>query len=167
MHIYSQYLGDVFKPNDFRVTYEWVKRVLEGMSFDAIAFRGTSGAALAFPLSLDLNVPLIHIRKHMGHSCNTVEGIFDCRTYVIVDDIVCSGDTLREIKRQIQIAPRANHACPEQKVPVPECVGVIFYSRIAHYVAENKRDKVLSAIGMKPRVVFRDSDNQAITFEGE
>lgn len=71
--------------------------------FDAIAFRGSSGAALAFPLSYFLKVPLIHVRKGKSHyGGGPIEGTISSQRYVIVDDFVDSGRTVKTIVREIK-----------------------------------------------------------------
>jgi len=71
--------------------------------FDAIAFTGVSGAALAFPLSVALRKPLLCVRKgnESTHSPLRVEGDFSARTYIIVDDFIFSGATVNRITRMI------------------------------------------------------------------
>lgn len=72
--------------------------------FGAIAFTGVSGAAFAFPISLALRKPLLCARKRGGssHTSLTVEGKTTVRTYVIVDDCIDSGKTLRRIQDEVQ-----------------------------------------------------------------
>ena len=71
-----------------------------GIEFDAIAFRGNSGALLAGPLATLLKKHLILVRKDLeySHSHTTVEGCSkrNCR-YIIVDDLIVSGKTVQEI----------------------------------------------------------------------
>jgi len=71
-----------------------------GIEFDAIAFRGNSGALLASPLATLLKKHLILVRKNTAdsHSYTTVEGCSkrNCR-YIIVDDLIASGKTVQEI----------------------------------------------------------------------
>ena len=57
-------------------------------SFGALAFRGTSGAALAYPLSAKHNIPLICVRKSREPSHGySVEGTDrNVKRYIIIDD---------------------------------------------------------------------------------
>lgn len=85
--------------------------------FDAIAFRGNSGAAIAYPLSFKLQIPLICIRKGASHSPLKLEGCTNARTYVIVDDFIDSGNTMNQIQRAIN----------KDYGSVPELVGILLY----------------------------------------
>jgi len=68
--------------------------------FDAIAFTGMSGAGVAFPLSFLLKVPLILIRKKgYSHSSDEIEGTYNSKRYLIVDDFIDSGETINKIIR--------------------------------------------------------------------
>jgi orotate phosphoribosyltransferase len=70
--------------------------------FDAIAFTGSSGAALAFPLSFFLEIPLIHVRKDdKNHYGKPIEGTVSSKKYLIVDDLIASGASIRKIVKTI------------------------------------------------------------------
>jgi orotate phosphoribosyltransferase-like protein len=66
--------------------------------FDAIAFRGMSGAALAPILAYLLNKELVIVRKLTSHkrthAHQRVEGNVEGLRYIIVDDFVFSGATI-------------------------------------------------------------------------
>lgn len=88
---------------------------------DAIAFTGSSGAAIAFPLALRYKLPLIMVRKPHEDS----HGYFvDCnyagliKNFMIVDDFVCTGKTVRQILAKIAIRSRRNGDRP------PTCIGI-------------------------------------------
>lgn len=87
-------------------------------SFDAIAFTGISGALMAPLLAISLKKDLIVVRKNNDdcHSDDMVEGAIDARSYLIVDDGIYSGQTLRTIVRQIGKVSRA------------KCAGVLCYN---------------------------------------
>ena len=85
--------------------------------FDAIAFRGISGALVAPALAQAMSKDIIAVRKNESHHGDgRVEGVTHPR-YIIVDDFVESGATLRAIKRQIK------RWSPESKL-----VGVALYN---------------------------------------
>lgn len=97
---------------------------------DAIAFTGSSGAAIAFPLALRYKLPLIYIRKageksHGGYiECNYSGHI---KNYMIVDDFMATGRTLRRIKIQVK------RACRELGVEEPQCLGTYLYQDEGDY----------------------------------
>lgn len=73
--------------------------------FDSIAVTGMSGVVVGSPVSLDLEVPLVIIRKgsdkhhiHDGFDIVNIEHIG--KRYLIVDDFVDSGDTLRRVRTE-------------------------------------------------------------------
>jgi len=135
---YSEYLEDVFMPEQFKKTIEWVKNALSCFEFDTIAFRGTSGSAIAFPLSYELGIPLIHVRKHKGHSFSMIEGNVDCSRYVIIDDIVCTGETIQIIQQMIQ-NPEGFY---KRRSIIPKCVGVIIYDLMSPTKSDMIKSKV-------------------------
>lgn len=94
-------------------------KLLKGVEFDAIAFRGMSGCLFAAPLALHLGKPMIMVRKpNASHTARTVEGDRAAYTYIIVDDFVSTGATVQEIIQAI--TAWAKHG--NQKV---KCVGVM------------------------------------------
>jgi hypothetical protein len=108
--------------------------------FDAFAFRGNSGALLAAPLAVKMEKSLILVRKtkDTSHSGLLVEGDLGARRYIIVDDMICSGDTVRAIisgihkvweyeadtdrQRWAAIADTSNLTLPGT---APLCVGIV------------------------------------------
>jgi adenine/guanine phosphoribosyltransferase-like PRPP-binding protein len=105
-NIRTSYLGAIFG-GDYSKHVDAAVKTLKDFkkktSFDAIAFTGTSGAGIAFPLSYFLKLPLLHIPKSgvYRHSANSLEGTVNSKKYVIVDDFIASGDTVRRIERTI------------------------------------------------------------------
>lgn len=96
---------------------------------DAIAFTGSSGAVIAFPLALRYKLPLIMVRKPHEKShgveleCNTSELI---KNFIIVDDFVCTGRTIRQILASIARRARRQNDRP------PVCLGVYQWCEHAH-----------------------------------
>src|ERR1700686_5496923 len=107
VNISSDYLYPVFDPTQFPGTVN--KMVTKIKSFqkkhkiDAIAFTGTSGSAVAYPLSYKLKIPLICIRKEKtNHTHYKYEGRYNASTYIIVDDFISTGATIKTIKKQVR-----------------------------------------------------------------
>lgn len=119
--ITSHYLHGAFQPERVRGFINGARDVLARYEFDAIAFRGMSGALVAPLLAYELGKTLIMVRKPKSgpndhHSMHNVEGDRDARRYLIVDDFRCSGDTIRAILGGISIF-----------APDARCMGVMFY----------------------------------------
>jgi adenine/guanine phosphoribosyltransferase-like PRPP-binding protein len=104
--IQTSYLEKVYYPNEFARLIKKMTAALKTFEkknpFDAIAFRGTSGAAVAYPLSIALKIPLICVRKGNSHSYMKVEGCIDAMKYIIVDDFIESGKTMKAIVNSIK-----------------------------------------------------------------
>ena len=74
--------------------------------FDAIAFSGLSGLLVGPTVALLTGKTMIAVRKPSDmdgncHSTNLVEGDHGARSYIIVDDFVCSSNTMKRIKKAI------------------------------------------------------------------
>lgn len=91
---------------------------LKTIQFDAIAFRGLSGAMIAPIVALRLNKSLLAVRKdgEKTHSCYKVEGDYGARRYIILDDFISGGNTARAILAEVKAA-----------VPDAEFVGFYAY----------------------------------------
>jgi hypothetical protein len=89
------------------------RRILRKYQFDSIAFRGVSGALTAPILAYMLRKNVLAVRKKpsedgWSHSSHEVEGDTNARRYIIVDDFVASGKTIRAIFEKIHdFAPSA------------------------------------------------------------
>lgn len=85
-----------------------VKRAVDTIKiikFDAIAFTGLSGAVLASAVALRMNKLMYCVRKsgESRHSDNEVEGPLGCLRYVIIDDMIMTGTTVRRIINQVRL----------------------------------------------------------------
>ena len=115
---HSIYLETVATVKALRKTIVTAAKTLKNYEFDTIAFRGMSGALPAIPLALRLKKEFIFVRKDFevgtgSHSYRQVEGHKTVERYVIIDDLICSGKTLKEIVKHIHtFAPKA------------KCIGV-------------------------------------------
>lgn len=94
------------------------------MKIDAIAYTGSSGAAIAFPLAIAHEIPIIYVRKEGERShgteieCNYTEEI---ETYIVVDDFIATGNTIRRVMSKIK--DRAKRFSWDG----PECLGVLVF----------------------------------------
>lgn len=76
----------------------------EGAPFTALAFTGTSGSAVAFPLAAMHGWPIVHIGKRVdeSHACTKYRGAVEFSHYAIVDDFTDTGATIGRIMSEIQ-----------------------------------------------------------------
>jgi adenine/guanine phosphoribosyltransferase-like PRPP-binding protein len=90
-------------PTTRRDTIEKIIEVLKRYDFDAIAFRGLSGALVAPTVAMLMDKTLLAVRKgERCHSSHTVEGDYNAQRYVILDDMISSGDTVKDIFHAIE-----------------------------------------------------------------
>lgn len=94
------------------------------LKFHAIAFSGSSGGCVAFHAAIEHNIPLIYVRKpeeksHGHHVESNFTG--NIKKYLIVDDFICSGDTVKRILKDVQQYAYTRGAY------IPECVGVFCF----------------------------------------
>lgn len=124
--ISSSYLGAVFDPErlprTIEKTLEAAKALWEKHGYDTIAFSGMSGAAIAFILSHQMRIPILCVRKsgdssHFVNPNRLLEGNLGVRKYLIVDDFISSGRTVKYIMDTIS-----------NEVYDAKCVAMLMYS---------------------------------------
>ncbi len=144
--VVTDYLGDVFHRDLFQCM---VKRAIDKATqimmdhpFEAIAFTGTSGSAIAYILGYTLDVPLICIRKDTEKAhykswdsdyMRRFEGYAAARTYLIVDDFISSGATVERVMKAI------DDRCHECR-----CVAMLMYQQSEQVKTFHPRDENLS-----------------------
>lgn len=97
---HAYYLGPVIQPEHmFDTTTEAAARLQElSVDFDTIVFRGVSGCLFGIPLAHKLGKNMIVVRKgENNHSGRLCEGHSGVKRYIIVDDLVDTGKTVRYI----------------------------------------------------------------------
>jgi phosphoribosylpyrophosphate synthetase len=106
-----------------------IQRLKKKLDFDAVAFSGSSGCAIAFYVAAKYRTPLIYVRK-VGENAHgsKVECNYqgDIRKYLIVDDFVSSGATVRHIRDTIK-----KHAI-KSRTECPTPVGIFAYDPSAN-----------------------------------
>lgn len=115
---HSNYGWTEMTPKDFQKKVKRVAKIVEKLKekhdIDAIAVSGSSGCAMAFPVSFLTGVPVVYVRKPDENSHGTgVEsmGFPVMERYVILDDFVCSGTTIDHIKSSIEGRLDAKPVC--------------------------------------------------------
>jgi len=105
-----------------------LEKLQQKVKFDAIAFRGMSGAAIAYPVSAIAGYHLIGVRKRQKSHGASVEGSENrnIRRYIIIDDFVGEGATVRAIVRAIE--GQSSYYVDED---LPKCVGIALYAAIS------------------------------------
>ena len=112
----SRILSHKYRNKIIMTTYQDLKKY-DG-SYDAIACCGTSGLMVVPQIAELLNKNIVVVRKNTdGYSDFMVEGA-DTSKYIIIDDLICSGGTVKHIIKNIQEEQRR-----------AKCVGVYSYMR--------------------------------------
>lgn len=125
--IRSTYLEDIYHVNSFTDLIKQATNALREFRkqnyFDSIAFSGYSGAAFAYPISYKLKIPLICVRKENESShyaryktSNKVEGFYSAKKYLILDDFMATGLTIRRILKNI-----------DAKIPEAKCIAIALW----------------------------------------
>ncbi len=118
----TDYLEDIINPGKFAAALDRAARALSAVEFDSIAATGLSGIVFAAALSVKIGKPAIYVRKletPHTHSSRTVEGPDSIYSFVIVDDFVSTGATVRRIVG----------AVAGQYGESAKCVGVYAYTK--------------------------------------
>jgi hypothetical protein len=103
----SPYLESILEPDRLKIVIDSLVKVIRNKiglgGFDAIAYRGMSGAGVATTLGYILNKPLIMVRKSTTncHSRHTVEGLIKSKRIIVVDDCIFSGETVATTVKNI------------------------------------------------------------------
>jgi adenine/guanine phosphoribosyltransferase-like PRPP-binding protein len=135
-YVHTDYLQRVYNKKLFaktvKKTITLVKQLQKQHKFTAIAFSGSSGAALAFPVAYATGLSLIHARKRDNshwvqdnprHKGSHVEGSMGAKKYIIIDDFISSGTTVDRILRDVNAAYKYRGFAY-----APKCVAIVVYS---------------------------------------
>jgi hypothetical protein len=119
----SGWLWECLEPSTRRSVIDRTKAALAKLHFDAIAVTGLSGLLVGSIVAMEMDKPLIIVRKRgeERHTLNECEGVFGGETYIILDDFVSSGATIFRIERKVAAAAKAAFHHP------PRCLGVLEY----------------------------------------
>lgn len=114
----ASHLRQALEPHMRRDLIKSLVRILKHHDFDSIACRGLSGLLVAPTVAMMMDKTLLVIRKQDEdcHSWRAVEGDANALRYVIIDDLICSGDTVKAILRAME----------RERIDA-KCIGVIQY----------------------------------------
>ncbi len=135
----SDYLAPVMSPITLQKVVRKACAVIKktGIEFDAIAFRGFSGALVAPMVACRLRKGFLAVRKRKEnedcHSSHSVEGAVraDCN-YIIIDDLISSGATIWHIVNELNEYTYEDYNAEAQNTithrHTRKCVGVFLYN---------------------------------------
>ncbi len=128
----ASHLGDIFMyPDKYGQLVDRIADQLEALrkkqSFTGMVFCGLSGAALAYPLSARLHIPLICVRKKGENSHGfDVEGPqANVRRYIIIDDFIETGATIKALLDEMDHQNKWGNPSKYNKV---RCSGIVLYA---------------------------------------
>ena len=128
MKVTSSYLNFIYVNHTrFRklihLTSKRIKKLQKELKFEAIAFTGHSGSGIAYPLWYYTGIPLICVRKNKesSHTGSLIEGGGEYHRYLILDDFISTGETVKTIMQEIDKYSRIH-------LTQCECVGVFLYA---------------------------------------
>ena len=127
MTIYTNYLGKAVDVTRRANTIKQLVRIIRKskVQFDCIAFTGVSGALIAPAVADKLGKGIIVVRKAKDNSHHRVDAEVEVggKTYIIIDDLICSGETITNIVGKLGGCSRFDHYTP---------VGVFLYSSYSY-----------------------------------
>lgn len=110
----SRILNHKYRNRIVMTTYSYLNNL--NIEYDSIACCGTSGLMVVPQIAELLKKNIIVVRKDInGYSDFMVEGA-SSKNYIIVDDLICSGRTIKHIMKNIKY-----------ESPRSKCVGVYCY----------------------------------------
>lgn len=109
-----------FKPV-VKKTVTAIRRLQKLLEFDQIVCTGISGQSIAWPVGYVTGIPVAVVRRRgeRGHHGYKVENFKRTKRYIIIDDFICSGDTIKHMVSTIS---------SEYGEEMSQCVGVFCYS---------------------------------------
>lgn len=135
---HSSYHTTIFNPKKLKravsKTVALLRKLQPKLKFDAIAFRGQSGAGVAYPVSIQTGVPLVLVRKNESSHGYDIEGPNKIvKRYIIIDDFVSTGATVRAITRALGLEGDC------------KCVGIVAYDKdnFKKDVLDHKKRKLI------------------------
>jgi phosphoribosylpyrophosphate synthetase len=145
---HKSYIDYLCMPKTFAACLKASISVIRELSVlpDFIACRGMSGAIIAGAVASGLGIPLVLVRKpedqcHDSQDKRSLAG-FQGKTYIIIDDFICSGDTIRETE----------FALKPSKLLAICLTHPAFYHQINYTTSEGTTIPVLSANGHNEEV---------------
>jgi hypothetical protein len=110
MRLSAEYHSSAADPAQLREVVETTTRRVKAwlaasdVKISHIVATGISGQSVVWPLSLALDLPVCIVRKH-GETSHMfggpIVGTGDLRDYIIVDDLISTGDTMHYVIRRI------------------------------------------------------------------
>lgn len=103
-----------------RALEEWLKRT--GECITHLVCTGVSGQSIAWPMSYKLGIPVCVVRKPNEDShAGSITGRGRIERYVIVDDIISTGNTIKCIRKAL------DDAATRRAARLPVCAAILLF----------------------------------------
>lgn len=129
------YLRKAFDPVKVKKLAKETAAIAVKVGADVVVCRGLSGIIVATVVGAIYKIPFAVVRKdtESTHSSNSIEvhneSVAAYEDYIIVDDFIASGTTLREIENAIK---------NDNKWSIKgDCVGIVLYNDSNDYMSRN------------------------------
>lgn len=164
MEIYSGYSGLLFDPERLKNAAKLVVQQLNLLEARYpslkyhVAVTGKSGIAMAFAVAMIKPINIVTVRKatELTHG-SKIEGEGFLDSYVILDDFVESGETVRRMAADL-----ASVAYSRQE-DQPTCLGYIEYARLGPFSESHRVPYVTLLNGRLARNITDQQDSQPLS----
>ena len=128
MIVAASHLHDILNTKKLKTVVRHAVKTLRKVEFDFIACRGLSGTTFASIVAYRLNKPLVIVRK--GEQCHSWLTVENARpgNYIILDDLICSGETIEKIIEAINQQLEANNVANNATGQANLC-GIYLYTK--------------------------------------
>jgi orotate phosphoribosyltransferase len=154
--IISDYFEEALHPSCLRILIRRAMRHLKNakVEFDTIAFRGVSGMLFGPTLAVYMNKAMIVVRKdETRHSKHSVEGNRATEKYIIVDDFIATGETVKNIASKIM--DWQNRAGYKSAT----CQAIVSYKRCYEWASGDK-ERVDKIFGHDVKMIYCLNENK-------
>lgn len=115
-----------------------IPELMKQTGAQAIVVTGKSGISLAFATLMLIDFPLVVVRKEEenahGSSVEGLDGV-DVDKYLILDDFVASGATVRRVVDKLERYGFTGDPVADADLVALTCVGVVMYAEREDYAA--------------------------------
>lgn len=134
MHLNKSYHKTV-RPSDLMQVVDGTAAAIKkwiaesGITPTHIVCMGSSGQAVAWPVSYKLGIPVCVVRKRGENShAGRITGDGVMGTYIVVDDLIESGATITRVFGTIREAVEDTNMGRGESFTVPNCAAIFLYN---------------------------------------
>lgn len=116
-----------------------IKKLRETVTFSHIVATGSSGQSITWPVAYKLGIPVCIVRKEGEKShAGLVTGYGDMEDYVILDDFIGTGTTVKRVLDTIaERFKETREWCPAAEGE-PKCKAIVLYDHCPDLLSNEK-----------------------------